>query len=651
MKFSSSMRCALLLVVGTSAYTLVTKVTPVQKVLEMMDTMKVKAEKLKAEEASTFRKYASWADNQQQDLGFQIKTGISDVEKLTAFIEAADLDVEKLGKDIKSIDSELDRMETEMSEATTLRNKENAIFMKTQQDLAESVDAIGKATEVVQAGSGDKDQAALLQTLASVSPKMPLILAAFLEEEELGAPKAAAYQGQSAGIIGILDGLAKKFKKELDECQLEESNKANAFELELQHLTDTVTSEKVDLSEKRAEKGKTAAESAKAKGELQTTKDELADDKRMLVEVKATYTTKSDMFNANQKVRADELVAIGKAIEIISSPQVSLISSNHAQVTSLLQTQSSKRRVAVKQRVATLLEQRASLLSSSALKAFALEVANSPFAKVTGLIKTLIAKLKEEAAAEAEHKQWCDDQLKANKLTRDKEGTQNDKLSASIEKLSGDISTMGKDIATLLAEQSALTKAQAKATDIRTEEKNRNADTVKDAIAGAEAIKSALTVLKKFYAAQAFAQLKQVPDSEMEEFKGSTGAGTGIMGMLEVIESDFLRLKAETGADEGEASREYDKFMSDATKNKKEKHAKEVKLKLDKDKAEHQRSLDAKDLKLTKEKLSSATDYFETLKPTCIEIHVDFAERSDRRKQEIEALKEAYGILDNKSSD
>merc|ERR1719359_1752689 len=109
------------------------------------------------------------------------------------------------------------------------------------------------------------------------------------------------------------------------------------------------------------------------------------------------------MFDANQKNRQDELDAINEAIKIISSPKVSKFNQVDAkkmpQVTSLLQTQSSTRRIAVKQRVSTLLERRAELLSSSTLKSFADEVAGSPFTKVIGLVKGLIAKLKEEAAA------------------------------------------------------------------------------------------------------------------------------------------------------------------------------------------------------------------------------------------------------------
>merc|ERR1719440_69463 len=122
----------------------------------------------------------------------------------------------------------------------------------------------------------------------------------------------------------------------------------------------------------------------------------------------------------------------------------------------------------------------------------------------------------------------------------------------------------------------------------------------------------------------------------MDNFEGQQGSGGGVMGMLEVIESDFLRLKAETSADEKTAQREYDEFMKEATENKEKKHEKETKLRLDKDKA----------LESTSKKLDAANKYFDTLKPTCINTDVNFEERSAARKEEIKALKEAYSILD-----
>ena len=48
-------------------------------------------------------------------------------------------------------------------------------------------------------------------------------------------------------------------------------NKAHAYNLELQHLTDTVNAMKIDVSEKQAEKGTRSAEAAKATGDLAKT--------------------------------------------------------------------------------------------------------------------------------------------------------------------------------------------------------------------------------------------------------------------------------------------------------------------------------------------------------------------------------------------
>merc|ERR1719262_789573 len=100
------------------------------------------------------------------------------------------------------------------------------------------------------------------------------------------------------------------------------------------------------------------------------------------------------------------------------------------------------------------------------------------------MIKDLVAKLKEEAAAEADHKQWCDEQLKANKLKREKKTTEVNKLTATIESLTEMIASMGEKIATLIKEQADLQTAMSEATTQRQKEKDTNTDTMKDASAG-----------------------------------------------------------------------------------------------------------------------------------------------------------------------
>merc|ERR1719375_1298261 len=142
---------------------------------------------------------------------------------------------------------------------------------------------------------------------------------------------------------------------------------------------------------------------------------------------------------------------------------------------------------------------------------------------------------------------------------------------------------MGKTIETLIKEQAELTQALQQATEQREKEKAKNTKTIADAKAGAAAVGQALTVLKEFYASQTalLQKGKQVP--EMAAYKGQQAGKGGIIGMLEVIETDFLRLDSDTTTAEQENAAEYETFVADATADRDAKHKEEVQTKLDKD--------------------------------------------------------------------
>jgi len=519
--------------------------------------------------------------------------------------------------------------------------------------------------QVVSAQNYDRPQAEmLLQKMSGVVPGMPRVLAALLQEKsrslrgrsadlEPGAPEVAAYESQGGGVLALLEGLLKRFKGELAAVEEDEANQAHEFSLVELHLTNTIEKDTADRDEKATEKGKRAAASAKAKGELGETKKELAADQKLQEEIQATFSAKTATYQQNQKVRQQELEAIAKAIEIISSPAVAQSYSKHinlaqARGVSFLQMSQAQS----KNKALAFLRSRAQVLKSKTLELVASQLAANPsFAKVIDMIEDLLEKLKAEAAAEADHKAWCDEQLKANKLKREKKTAEANKLTAEIEGLTASIQDMGANIERLLEEQRQLTKAMSEATKLREAEHKENTQAIADAGAGVDAVKQALIVLKEFYASQADASFlqrrRQVP--EMAAYKGMQSAKGGVIGMLEVIESDFARLKAETEAAETQAQSEYDRFMEVSAGTKKAKHEEEFKLKLDKDQAEFEREQTRKDLRTTEAELAKANDYFEQLKPACLEVHVNWEERVAKREEEIAALKEAWAILDRKS--
>merc|ERR1719335_865877 len=182
------------------------------------------------------------------------------------------------------------------------------------------------------------------------------------------------------------------------------------------------------------------------------------------------------------------------------------------------------------------------------------------------------------------------------------------------------------------------------ATEIREKEKAENLQTIADAKEAQEAVEQPLKILRDFYAKQGtLLQEEQVP--EMKAYKGMGGAKKGVVGMLEVILSDFARLEAETTADESQAAKEYDQFMADSKADAQAKHDEEFDKGLIKDKKEHELKGTKEDLASTQEELDAALKYYEELKPMCLEVHVSYEERVAKRQEEIDALKEAYKIL------
>merc|ERR1739848_768032 len=220
-------------------------------------------------------------------------------------------------------------------------------------------------------------------------------------------------------------------------------------------------------------------------------------------------------------------------------------------------------------RVASYLKEQASRINSRVLSALSMRVADDPFKKVKKMIKDLIVKLMEEANEEAEHKGWCDTELSTNEQTRKEKTEAVETLHAEIDELEASIAELTEQITQLTKAVAELDAAVAKATSVREDEKAKNTVTIKDAQDAQTAVAQALSVLKDFYAKAAEAtSFVQQPEVFDEPYKGMGSENGGVVGMIEVIQSDFARLASETSSAAAEPQKQYDEFMSDSSMDK-----------------------------------------------------------------------------------
>jgi chromosome segregation ATPase len=641
-------------------------VTAVLKVVEMMSGVLEKGTKEKHVEQVQFAAYKQFCDDTQVEKKRAIEEAEEKIEILKADIEKATATAEKLTKEIGELDSDISTWEGDMKAATKVREVEKADYDAMHADYSESVDALERAIAVLKKQQHDRAQAELLQVTKSslVPDDARNMIQAFIEQDPeeglaVSAPEANAYEGRSGGIIDMLDKLLDKFIEERTQLEKEEMNSKHAYDMLMQDLKAQTDQAQTDRDQKAENKAQTLQAKADAKGDLEDTTSTREADKKYVSDLSATCEQKSSDFESRQQLRAEEIEAIEKAIEIISA-NVAGKADKH--LPGFVQTGKSFAQLRavtandeIKDRVASFLAEKAQKIGSRVLSALAMHAQEDPFAKVKKMIKELIVKLMEEANEEAEHKGWCDTELSTNEQTRKEKTSQVEELTANVDELQSSIAKLTEDIAELTKAFAELDAAVAKATQLRNEEKAKNEETIQDAQEAQTAVAQALTVLKEFYAkaaeSTAFVQVKQEPEIFDDEYKGMQASGGGVVGMLEVIESDFARLEADTKASEASAQKEYDEFMTDSEVDKTKKTT-DIEHKTAKKEDEEGALVTTKeDLHGTQKELDAALAYFDKLKPSCVDAGVSYEDRVARRKEEIESLQEALKILNGEDVD
>jgi len=665
---------ALSLLAFTEGYSLKNQGSPTQKVIALLQDMLAKGKSERQEEQVRFAAYKQFCDDTTEEKKAAIAAAADEIESLQADIQKAESDAAVLAKDIAGLDADVAKFTSQQKEATAVREKEHEDFQVEHKDYSESLDALDRAIVVLKKKDMDTAQAtALLQQvslLVRVPEKARRTIAAFLATDSeltrqdplsVSAPEAAAYEFQSGGVVDMLENLKEKFEDELRDLEKEEMNAEHAYELMSVDLKASIKQADGEMNAKAKIKSEKEEAAAEAKGDLADTTAAEKEDSTYLSELNAQCTQKSADFESRQQLRAEELEAIEKAIEILASGVAGraekygvALAQGKAKATAMaLRATAVKGQTPGQRSVAAFLQGRAEQLKSRILAMVAQKVQDDPFAKVKKMIDQMITKLLAEANEEADHKGWCDTEMGTNKHTRDKKTEELNTLYAQIDQLTAEITTLTQEIADLSAGIAEIDKAMAEATEVREKEKEKNKATIEDAKEAQTAVTQALSVLKDFYAkaatATALVQNKGPEDDAPETFDtaytGMGGQSGGVVGMLEVIQSDFAKLEAETGAAEDTAAKEHRRFMAESSKDKAVKetdldHKKKSKVTKESDLNDAD-----KDRFATERELNAALAYYDKLKPSCVDSGVTYDERVGQREEEIESLREALKIL------
>jgi len=490
------------------------------------------------------------------------------------------------------------------------------------------------------------------------------------------------------------------FKKEKTEVDEAEVQSVRQHDLLMQEKTHAKKMKNRELDQARKHKAQTAEDLSMYSQQLSTVEATLRQDKEYTNELHQMCVDKAKTWDQRTQARVNELATLTEAIGIVrgavkgntsastirfaqsgvsirlakvvavdvgSMNAIEAAAEEAESPPSLVQVVSTRRgmlRASVNRRpadsrdaVVRLLTAQGKELRSTLLTALASKIAAEPFAKVKQLIQELIERLLQEAANEANQKGWCDKAIADAKQKRDFAAEEIATLNSELEKLDADRDRLVEELRILAEDISELKFARGNATSDRAEEKTQNEATIDEAQEGMSALSTCIELLDRFYKTMnkntvnlALMQgpMDDAPESGFANGEAYTGAQSeagGILGMLDVMKSDFIRTVADTEKAEAQAEQDHLAFMTETGKSLAQKEEAETQKTDQKsdvvskfDQTEEQ-FIDHNDI------LQGALEELTNLKPTCITTGMRYEDRVSRRQEEIDSLNKALCIL------
>jgi hypothetical protein len=659
----------------------------------MLQDLMAKAEEEGKSEALAYDQFVHWCVVSVKTVNKAIVGEKEKIEMLTSEIDSEQKDIEQLTKQIAAIEKEIAGNEAAAAKSEGLRNQGSSLYDLTKADKTSTIDAIGQAiTALEESGASalaqltkPKVQKALAfleaNWPADASETQHASLKSFLQAEpasdrpeQLAAGDAAAhvkeYNFKSDNIIELLKQLKLKFEDDLVAGDTAETNSLNAYALEKQARDAAIAAATAAKEEKATAKGDTEEALAEHKSTLAETQGELEADSATLSDTQKSCAMKKSEWETRSDVRTKEIKACEVAVSILSKvtgvrteapgnpvPPPSPLEAQEDAPASFVQISDPK------QKALNMLRQKSSKLHSKAFARFVTQLSShmdDPFKVVNNMIEKMIFQLMHEQTDEDNHKHWCDQEMSKTNTSKVEKEDKITMLDAKISNLEAKVQKLALEIVDADEMVAKIGSFVEEATAIRATGKDENKLALKDAESAQAALANAVAVLQEFYKSSGMVEKQawefvqrgvELPENPSTWESGYSGVADpkaqpdGIIAVLEQVASDFAAMEADTRAQEAEDQKLFEGEMQTSAIEKAER-AKESQMKgQEKGRTVAKLETMTKSRKHTQADLEAVEQYWKDLGPACMDGDSTYEDRKAARSQEIDALKEAEGIL------
>jgi len=648
----------------------------VQQALKLLSNLQTQVSEEGKEAEKVFDDEKKLCSGRSRELRHSHEGVKTELAKSDAELAQANIEIDTMSTKIEELAVAIASDENDLKEAQKLRDEEASVFVKEEQGLMSTVDALDRALAIVghEQRKVYKSQA-LLQMESTATPLVEA-LSAVVEASAVGAadrqrlqaliqssqttvatedaedadvdaalgvePSPVAYSSKSGNLVAVLNEVLEKAQGELEKLRREEQEKLHSFQLLKQSLESKMKYLNRDMASAQELQTEASQKKATAEKNYEAAKKSMSEAAGALQDLQESCLKKASEFEKDMQARAEEVQALQEAKNAISSKMGSDVSflqvgrargveaaSESAERSGAAAAARSVRRLAVKLDSPVLVELagRLDYAAGSHLARFGGE---DPFKKVRGLIEGMIGHLQSEARAEADHQAFCDKEMSVTGIKSADKQDDVDKLGTKIEQGQARLTHLTEQTATLREELTDLAKTQLEMDEVRTKEKalfDKADGNAKDAMEG---LRLALQVLRGYYSrlGDPAGRGKQVV-SMLEYAKSDIHRRVTILtGEEEQAVSEYQRVSKDNAVLQGTKQHEVDTYSADATALSKL---------LNELKSDHISA---------KEEFDALQEYMTKLQDQCVAKPEPYEERKEKREKEIQGLREALAALD-----
>merc|ERR1719263_1548892 len=214
-----------------------------------------------------------------------------------------------------------------------------------------------------------------------------------------------------------------------------------------QSLTDAVANLNKQIDEATSASAASQEKLGKAQGDLSGTEAAKKADEDYVAKLSGECSAKASEWSERQSSAKSEMDALAKGSEILSAKFGAFVQTSGAVAVKKINSSDATREKAI-----SVLKKLGRQFNSFAMMQIAGAAAKDPFAKVRGLIESMIAKLETQAQEEATHDAFCKEETAKSAKAKEAKQAGVEKLQARIDEANVGVAELKNEVSTLTSE-------------------------------------------------------------------------------------------------------------------------------------------------------------------------------------------------------